>query len=80
LVFELESGIITIQTMPRYPEGCFCPYCTISRTFLSQEYDGGWRGYQYGANNTFTVVLADEFQNSICLSYVNMTLFYSPGN
>ena len=57
----------------------FCPYCTISRTFTSSEYDGGWRGYQYGGNNTFLVVLADEFQNSVCLSYVNLTLFYTPG-
>jgi hypothetical protein len=47
-------------------------------TITSKEEPGGWVGYQYGANNTF-VVYPQGSNTKICISYIDITLYYTEG-
>ncbi len=65
--------------MPTATGDCTCPTCVIaSPTLESSDYEDGFPGYNYGKNNTFLFKPGDLSFLAVCLSYVQLELYYGP--
>jgi len=71
--FTLQDQIINIEnsSMPTLPNNCNCLYCMNFLEF-NAESENGWPGYNYGKNNTISI----QSDNTICIDYLNLTLFF----
>lgn len=60
---------------------CSCPNCVVPVTFASVTDEDGLVGYHYQQTNTiaFQVVTTPTYNPTLCISGVELTLYYGPG-
>lgn len=56
---------------------CRCANCMEQISYSSPEYSLGWKSYEYGALNNFSIRVHSNF---ICLSEIQLFLTYYRGN
>ena len=74
ITFKLNGAEIVTSYLPVVPQGCFCGNCDIVIPIQSRIFARSVDSYVYGGFN----VLHASPSTVICLSRINITLFYVP--
>ena len=79
-MFSVDGVPITdLVEMPSVPGDCSCPTCITTYNATSIDHSSGWPGYNYNGYNSFEIFTEANDTNSLCVSYVDVTVIFVPG-